>query len=111
MQKTPREIRWTIAASYVGQVLVAVSDGGVCAVLIGDDDEALLQELQRRYPHASVRQDGSWGSIAADVLRLIERPTDPIPVSVDLRGTEFQRAVWNCLRQALGVLPGEWGMT
>ena len=98
MQHGPQEIRWAIARSYVGEVLVGLSDRGVCAVLIGEDEAALLEELRQRFPHSSLRHDAGCRT-AADVAGLIERPAQPVPVSVDLRGTAFQQAVWNSLRQ------------
>ena len=99
MKTVPQEIRWTIAMSPIGQVLVGVSDRGVCAVLIGDGEAALLGDLRQRFPASDLRPDGECRAAAAEVVGLIERPAEPVRVSVDLRGTEFQQAVWACLRR------------
>ena len=46
------EIRFAIGECSLGSILVARSDRGVCAILLGDDPEALARDLQLRFPRA-----------------------------------------------------------
>src|SRR5918992_5835550 len=45
-------IRFAIGECSLGSILVAQSERGVCAILLGDDPEALVRELQDRFPRA-----------------------------------------------------------
>lgn len=94
-------IRHAIAQSSLGRVLVATSERGLCAVLLGDDDAALEHDLRRRFPTADVREDARRvAAIAAQVVDLIESPaTARFELPLDARGTPFQRRVWQALRE------------
>src|SRR5690606_33123920 len=43
-------IRFAIGQCSLGAILVASSDRGVCAILLGDDPDALARDLQDRFP-------------------------------------------------------------
>ncbi|HVX06096.1 MAG TPA: methylated-DNA--[protein]-cysteine S-methyltransferase [Rhodanobacteraceae bacterium] len=94
-------IRHAIAQSSLGRVLVATSEHGLCAILLGDDDAALEHELHRRFPAARIKEDApALAAIAAQVVDLIESPaTARFNLSLDVRGTSFQRRVWQALRE------------
>ena len=97
-------IRWQVQSSWLGQVLVAWSTQGVCAILMADDDEAALAELQARFPGAErlKPQAGSHPWVSA-VLALIDQPmrtqAHDVSFPLDVGGTPFQQAVWQALRQ------------
>lgn len=92
-------IAYTIARSSLGQVLVARTARGVCAVSLGDDADALIQALGARFPHAElVSGTTGWKRVVAQVLRLVERPGIASALPLELRGTTFQRRVWDALR-------------
>lgn len=93
-------IRFAIAQSSLGAVLVASSWRGVCACLLGDDPEALLADLERRFPRAELvgADDGDERTVAL-VLGLIEEPGRGLDLPLDLRGTAFQQRVWQALRR------------
>ena len=99
------EIRFAIGESSLGLILVARSEGGVCAVLMGDDRETLTGELQGRFPRAETIEDDDEesGPLMAKVVRFVESPamwTDPeFDLPLDVRGTAFQRRVWQALRE------------
>lgn len=62
-------IRFSIASSSLGLVLVASTDRGLCAVLLGDTLAELLADLEERFPDAQlVEQDGPWVSNVLDFL-------------------------------------------
>jgi AraC family transcriptional regulator of adaptative response/methylated-DNA-[protein]-cysteine methyltransferase len=94
------EIQFTIGTSSLCAVLVARSAKGICAVLLGDDRRALKRDLQRRFPDAAlIEDDVTLGRLAAEVIALVESPANGLDVPVDMRGTEFQRKVWQALRE------------
>jgi AraC family transcriptional regulator of adaptative response/methylated-DNA-[protein]-cysteine methyltransferase len=91
----------SIAKSTLGLVLIAGSDAGVAAVLIGDERDELRADLARRFPQATLRDAGSKSAALAErVVNAIDRATTDAAstIPLDLRGTDFQRAVWRALR-------------
>lgn len=95
------EIAYASSPCALGIVLVGTSARGVCAILLGDDPAALATELARRFPRATIT--GPLAALAetvASVVRLIDRPGDPqhAALPLDIRGTAFQRRVWEALR-------------
>jgi AraC family transcriptional regulator of adaptative response/methylated-DNA-[protein]-cysteine methyltransferase len=105
-QATEATIEFALTPSWIGLVLVARRFGGasgVCAVLLGDDEATLTNELRRRFPDAPlVNGDASVAAVAARIARLIEAPARRMELLMDLpldmRGTEFQRRVWHALQ-------------
>jgi AraC family transcriptional regulator of adaptative response/methylated-DNA-[protein]-cysteine methyltransferase len=93
-------IRFALGQSSLGGLLVAVTDVGVCAVFLGDDPQALLDDLQRRFPKAElVGGDRDFELLVAQVAGHMERPCEPWMLPLDLRGTAFQLRVWKALQE------------
>jgi len=93
-------IEFAIGESSLGAILVARSQRGVCAISLGDDADALLRELQDRFPRAElIGGDPSFEALVAQVVGLIEQPNLGIDLPLDVRGTAFQQRVWQALRQ------------
>lgn len=91
-------IRYAIAASWLGLTLVAQSDRGLCAVFMGDDPEALSNDLQRRFPRAElVAADAGCRQRVATVIGSPDTAGMTTALPLDLRGTAFQQRVWQCL--------------
>lgn len=91
-------IHFAIAQCSLGAVLVACSTRGVCAILLGDDPQALLDDLQRRFPKATLLgADADFEAIVAKVLAFIEAPRSGLDLPLDIRGTAFQQRVWQAL--------------
>ena len=98
-------IEFAIGESSLGAILVARSQRGVCAISLGDDADALLRELQDRFPRAElIGGDAGFERLIAQVVGLIEQPELGIDLPLDVRGTAFQQRVWRALRQ---IPPGE----
>ena len=94
------EMQVAIAASSLGLVLVARSEKGIAAVLLGDDRDVLYRDFERRFPGAESREaDATLAALAAEVVRCVESPAHELDAPLDLRGTEFQRRVWRALRE------------
>ena len=96
------EIRFALGTCALGEILVAQSTRGLCAILLGEDPAALLRELQDRFPHARLL-GGELGfeRLVAEVVGFVEAPGLGLGLPLDLRGTAFQARVW----QALQAIP------
>jgi AraC family transcriptional regulator of adaptative response/methylated-DNA-[protein]-cysteine methyltransferase len=98
-------IRFAVADCWLGRLLVAATDKGICSVMFGDDEEPLEQGLRDRFPRAEIRPaPRSFGQLVARVVRLVESPARVIPLPLDVQGTAFERRVWQALR---AIPPGE----
>jgi AraC family transcriptional regulator of adaptative response/methylated-DNA-[protein]-cysteine methyltransferase len=94
------DIRFAIGQSALGAVLVAASDKGVCAILMGDDPEALIRDLEKRFPKANlIGADRDFEDMIAQVVGFVEAPGIGLDLPLDLRGTAFQQRVWQALRE------------
>ncbi len=93
-------IRFALGECSLGSILVASSEKGVCAIHLGEDPEALLAELQGRFPKAElVGGDPAYETLVARVVGLVEAPGIGLDLPLDLRGTAFQQRVWQALRE------------
>ena len=94
------EIRYAVGPSALGAVLVAMTERGVCAILLGDDAGLLERELGVRFPRAQmVRGDAAFQAYVAEVVAFVERPEVGLEMPLDIRGTAFQQRVWRALRE------------
>ncbi|GBD50836.1 bifunctional DNA-binding transcriptional regulator/O6-methylguanine-DNA methyltransferase Ada [Methylopila sp. Yamaguchi] len=93
-------IRFAVAQCSLGALLVAASARGVCAILLGGDPDALVRDLQDRFPKAElIGGEAGFERVVADVTGLVERPGQGLDLPLDIRGTAFQRRVWEALRK------------
>lgn len=101
-------IRFAIGECSLGSVLVAATERGVCAILLGDDPEELAHDLERRFPRAElIGADADFEDLVAKVVGLIEKPGTSTNLPLDIRGTAFQHRVW----KALSGIPAGTTMT
>jgi AraC family transcriptional regulator of adaptative response/methylated-DNA-[protein]-cysteine methyltransferase len=99
------QIRFAIADCTLGRVLVAATGRGICAIELGDNDESVLAHLRRHFPHAHIeRADGDLREHIHQVVALVDSPDGGGSLPLDIRGTAFQRKIWNALRE---VPPGK----
>jgi AraC family transcriptional regulator of adaptative response/methylated-DNA-[protein]-cysteine methyltransferase len=97
---TAEEIRFAIGQCSLGAILVAATRRGLCAVLLGDDPEALAKELQDRFPRATlIGDDADFARTVALVVGFVEAPAIGLDLPLDIRGTAFQQRVWQALRE------------
>jgi AraC family transcriptional regulator, regulatory protein of adaptative response / methylated-DNA-[protein]-cysteine methyltransferase len=94
------EICFAIGECSLGAILVAKSKKGVCAILMGDDPDALARDLQDRFPRARLL-GGNKGfeKLVAKVVGFVEAPSLGLDLPLDVRGTAFQQRVWQALRE------------
>ncbi len=94
------EIRFAIGECSLGSILVAQSDRGICAILLGDNSGKLARDLQDSFPHANlIGGDDDFEQLVAKVVGFIEAPDIGLDLSLDIRGTAFQQRVWQALRE------------
>ena len=92
-------LHYGISGSPLGLLLAAESEHGICAILFGQDAHTLEADLRRRFPQAELsRDDAALRSALQQTIALIEHPERAFAGSLDLRGTPFQRKVWQALR-------------
>ena len=93
------QIRFAIGQSSLGAILVAATDKGICAILMGDDPDLLARDLQDRFPKAELRgAEADFEATVAKVVGLVEAPEIGLDLPLDVRGTAFQQRVWQALR-------------
>lgn len=92
-------LRYSIAPCPLGQLLLASSTKGVCALLLGDSPAALLTELQQRFAGADLQADDlglrDW---LRQVITQIREPQRAAQLPLDIRGTAYQQRVWHALQ-------------
>jgi len=94
------QIRFAIGECSLGSILVAATDKGVCAILLGSDPNALVHQLQDRFAKAElIGGDAKFETLVAKVVGFVEQPRLGLDLPLDVRGTAFQQRVWRALRQ------------
>jgi AraC family transcriptional regulator, regulatory protein of adaptative response / methylated-DNA-[protein]-cysteine methyltransferase len=92
-------IRYAIADSPLGRMLIAATDRGICAIQFGGTDNELLEGLKREFPFATRKADAhglqTWTH--AVLNQMDGRAADP-SLPLDIRATAFQRKVWRYLQ-------------
>ena len=93
-------IRFAVGQCSLGAILVAQSQRGICAILLGDDPDRLVRDLQDQFPKAEIIGcDGEFEQLIAQVVGLIEAPAMGLHLPLDVQGTAFQERVWRALRE------------
>lgn len=95
-----QRIHFAVGDCSLGSVLVAQTARGVCAILLGSEPEALVRDLQDRFPQAElIGSDASFKETVARVIGMLEAPTVACDLPLDVRGTAFQQRVWRALQK------------
>lgn len=109
---TPREmrngayglaIRYAIADSPLGRMLVAATEKGVCTITFGENDDEVIEILRQRFPNAELTGETARSGWLADAIHFIAAQMSESPTAatfpLDVRATAFQQRVWNALQQ------------
>lgn len=93
-------IKFAVGECSLGSILVAATTQGVCAILLGEQPDELVNEFQDRFPEAVlIGGDARFESLVATVVGFVERPTEDLGLPLHVRGTVFQHRVWQALRE------------
>jgi AraC family transcriptional regulator of adaptative response/methylated-DNA-[protein]-cysteine methyltransferase len=92
-------LRFAVGECSLGAILVAASEKGIAAILLGDNPNLLVREFQERFSQAElIGGDKEFEKIVAQVIAFAERPAAKFDLPLDIRGTIFQQRVWQALR-------------
>jgi AraC family transcriptional regulator of adaptative response/methylated-DNA-[protein]-cysteine methyltransferase len=95
-----KKIWYAIANTYLGLMLVAVTEKGICAVSFGQDEEMLRSELYSEFPSAELEHDEAYlSSIVKALIKHLEGEMPDLELPLDLQATAFQLRVWEELRK------------
>lgn len=93
-------IRFAVGQCSLGAILVAQSEKGICAILLGDEPEALVHALEDQFCNAElVGADAEYERVVAQVIGFVEAPALGLDLPLDVQGTVFQERVWQALRE------------
>ena len=94
-------IRWAVADTSLGKMLLAATDKGICRLSF-DEDES---ELTARFPRATIEAgDAAMAALVASAVAAVNDPAHMPALPLDIAGTAFQQAVW---QQLMAIPPGE----
>ncbi|WP_069476670.1 methylated-DNA--[protein]-cysteine S-methyltransferase [Raoultella ornithinolytica] len=98
MSTYSENIHYAMGLCTLGNILVASSEKGICAIFLGDDGEAVMNELRAAYPRAQLTdQQHTMQSLLEKVVAFIDTPETGVTFGLDIRGTDFQQRVWQAL--------------
>ncbi len=93
-------IRYTVVESELGWLLVAATEVGVCSISFGNDRKVLLDDLDRRFPAATITRDDDYlQQWVVEIAGFARTPERGLNLPLDIRGTAFQRRVWQALQE------------
>jgi AraC family transcriptional regulator, regulatory protein of adaptative response / methylated-DNA-[protein]-cysteine methyltransferase len=95
-----QEIRYSVVKSALGQVLIAGTKRGICAVHFGESAAELESLLQKSFSRARIVEgDAEFKRWVSSVVQSINEADSAKELPLDLRGTVFQQRVWKALRE------------
>ncbi|MEX2303218.1 MAG: bifunctional DNA-binding transcriptional regulator/O6-methylguanine-DNA methyltransferase Ada [Bryobacterales bacterium] len=99
-------MRYAVKKCSLGRVLVAATERGLCAILLGDSAAQLGEDLKARFPGATLNKPSpGFADWVDQVVRFVDNPrAGELGLPLDVRGTAFQRKVWEALRE---IPPGK----
>lgn len=90
-------IRYAVAQSWLGWLIVGATERGVCAVQFGESPASLIETLRGRFPRASL-EPGDTNGWLSQVLDMVEAPDKALDLPLEIQGTAFQQQVWRALQ-------------
>ena len=93
-----QRISYCSFASPLGIVLVAATSKGLCSVKLGNDPAWLVRLLAEEFSQAELNE-APMQQIKASILDFMAGQSGLARVPLDIRGTVFQRRVWEELRR------------
>jgi AraC family transcriptional regulator of adaptative response/methylated-DNA-[protein]-cysteine methyltransferase len=98
-------IEYCPARCSLGWLMAGRTERGVCSLTLGDDPEALLEDLRREFPKAELVPAGdSMAELCRRLVAVADQGEDGLDLPVEVLATDFQWRVWRAMRQ---IPPGE----
>lgn len=92
-------IQYVAAFSFLGPILVAFTENGVCSIEFGDSEDALVDSLKKRFHQAEIVPGTlELDSHVAEIVEFIHSPEKGLDLPLDIQGTAFQQRVWRALQ-------------
>ncbi len=93
------DVTYGVVDSVLGRLLIAGTSKGICAVMLGDQDDRLEAELRAEYPQAQLTRDESaFTDWVRGVIAHLDGRQPHLDLPVDVQGTAFQWKVWRYLQ-------------
>ena len=96
-RRPPETIRYGTGRCALGALLVASSEKGIVTIMVRDTQSQLIRDLEARFPKAHLVPGGK--RMVEKVARYIAAPFRPLPLTLDIRGTDLQQRVWTEVRK------------
>ena len=94
------KIHFALSSSSLGYVLIAKTTKGVCAIQLGSDKDILINNFKKDFKQATlIEQEDSLGELLVKVIDFIEQPVTNLDLPLDIKGTVFQKKVWDALQK------------
>ncbi|PIE79226.1 MAG: hypothetical protein CSA11_12290 [Chloroflexi bacterium] len=98
-------IQYGTAKCFLGWVVVAATERGICVIAFDDDREMLPKLVAEKFPKAIISKAGpECAELVTKVVQCIEAPQGDCDLPLDIQGTAFQQRVWEILCH---IKPGE----
>jgi len=96
-------IFYSVVDCPLGQLLVAVTDRGICKISLGDTVDDLIVDMEAEFELAErIRDDEGVGFWTEKIIGYLEGWQPDLDLPLDIRATAFQMKVWQKL-QAIPV--------
>lgn len=97
---TGTEIAYWTTITALGHVIVAATERGVCAVMMGSSEREVVQKVRAEFPGAAIQKGNTNGNNwVKSIVKTVERGGQSRDVALDLAGSPFQWRVWEALRR------------
>lgn len=91
-------IRFAVGQTVLGKVIVGRSRRGICAIFLGDDAQALREQLAAEFPAIELKADqAALGRELNQVIAFIDKDQSEGVINLDIGGTAFEQKVWQAL--------------
>jgi AraC family transcriptional regulator, regulatory protein of adaptative response / methylated-DNA-[protein]-cysteine methyltransferase len=95
-----RRVRYAVASTQLGRVLVAATDKGICKIAFGQDEATLSAELHREFANAELHEDeAALAPFIEQIHAYLGGSRQRIELPLDITPTAFQQRVWDALRR------------
>jgi AraC family transcriptional regulator of adaptative response/methylated-DNA-[protein]-cysteine methyltransferase len=93
-------IAYALEKTELGWLLVAATAKGICSIEFGDNKKQLRENFVRKFSAASIdAADQKLCGWVSEIVSFIRTPVHGLRLPLDIRGTAFQRRVWQALQK------------